>query len=403
MRILLVNVGYGIGSTGKIVQSLFDEYKKQGHEVFLIYGRHSIHHKEKNIMKSCYEFESKFWHFLSLFSGNLYGGMPLSTLKINRIIKRINPDIVHLHCLNGFFVNVYSLINFLKQNKYNTVLTNHAEFMYTANCGYSLSCEKWKNELCRRCPRVKEFNGKLSLNRTHHFYKIMERAFKDFNNLTITNVSPWLTDRAKIAPIFKSQQNRNFTVLNPVIGMGSYRPSIENPYKKYNLLTTTKIVLYVTPDINNPEKGGQLINDIANKLNNNDILFFVKSSTKPQFTLGKNIIYIEDQTSTEELYDLYHYANVSLLLSKKETFSMIVAESLCCGTPVVGFKAGGPETITIPKYSSFVENGNINLLATELLKMLNKPIEKGTISKEAKEKYSISKISSQYINIYKAL
>jgi glycosyltransferase involved in cell wall biosynthesis len=34
---------------------------------------------------------------------------------------------------------------------------------------------------------------------------------------------------------------------------------------------------------------------------------------------------------------------------------MIVAESLCCGTPVVGFKAGGPESIAIDDYCVFVQ------------------------------------------------
>ena len=41
---------------------------------------------------------------------------------------------------------------------------------------------------------------------------------------------------------------------------------------------------------------------------------------------------------------------------------MIVAESLCCGTPVVGFKAGAPEQITIKEYSEFSEFGNIEIL-----------------------------------------
>ncbi len=34
---------------------------------------------------------------------------------------------------------------------------------------------------------------------------------------------------------------------------------------------------------------------------------------------------------------------------------MVTAESLCCGTPVVGFTAGGPESIAIDAFSNFVE------------------------------------------------
>ena len=45
---------------------------------------------------------------------------------------------------------------------------------------------------------------------------------------------------------------------------------------------------------------------------------------------------------------------------------MVTAESLCCGTPVVGFKAGGPESIAIEQYSHFVEQGNINAIIEHL-------------------------------------
>lgn len=403
MKILLINVSFGIGSTGKIVQSLFEEYKKQGHEVYAIYGRHSNEHNTKTILKSCYEIESKFWHFLSLFTGNLYGGVPLSTLRIKRLIKKIKPDVIHLHCINGYFVNVYSLIRFLKKHNYPTVLTNHAEFMYTANCGYSLECEKWKTNECKNCQRVKEFNGKLSLNRTHHFYKKMKIVFSGFKKLTITNVSPWLTNRVSESPILNNRNKQICTVLNPIQNAETYLPSKINPYAKYNLPKDTKIVLHVTPDINNPEKGGKSINDLAKHFNDKSIMFFIKSNTKPLFVLEKNIINIEDKLNLQDLYDLYHFADLSLMLSKKETFSMVVAESLCCGTPVVGFKAGGPETITIPEYSSFAENGNINQLSDAILAMLSKDINKEVIAKEAKEKYSVAKISNEYLEIYKNL
>ena len=57
---------------------------------------------------------------------------------------------------------------------------------------------------------------------------------------------------------------------------------------------------------------------------------------------------VEDQS---ELAAFYSLADVTLLTSEKETFSMVCAESLCCGTPVVGFQAGAPEGISLPAVS----------------------------------------------------
>ena len=58
---------------------------------------------------------------------------------------------------------------------------------------------------------------------------------------------------------------------------------------------------------------------------------------------------------------------------------MFVAESLCCGTPVVGFKAGAPEQIAIKDYSNFVPWGDIGALTTELELWLSKSFDKANI------------------------
>lgn len=202
MRIALLNVVYKKGSTGQIVENLKSEYLKDGHDVYVLYGR-GAKINEPKVYKTGFEFESNVHHAISQVSENLYGGMFFSTLKLKRLLKKINPDVVHLHCLNGFFVNIYSIIKFLKTRNVKVILTNHADFMFTANCGFSLDCKKWKTDQCKNCPYVKEFNGKHSLTkRTHYFYKKMLNAFKGATNFVITGVSPALTKMIDEAPIF---------------------------------------------------------------------------------------------------------------------------------------------------------------------------------------------------------
>lgn len=80
--------------------------------------------------------------------------------------------------------------------------------------------------------------------------------------------------------------------------------------------------------------------------------------------------------SREELASLYSVANVTLMLSKRETYSMVTAESLCCGTPVVGFLAGGPESIAIEKFSAFVEYGDLKAIKASICKIITANIQK---------------------------
>lgn len=77
---------------------------------------------------------------------------------------------------------------------------------------------------------------------------------------------------------------------------------------------------------------------------------------------------------------------------------MVCAESLCCGTPVVGFLAGGPETIAISEYSQFCNYGNIEQL--EKLLSDKRTYEKNIIAEEAQKKYAISEMIEKYIGIY---
>lgn len=388
MKILLINVVYGKGSTGKIVKSLFSEMSKNN-ETFLIYGRGS-RTKDKNVFKETIEVESKIHHFFSKLSGNIYGGMPISTHRIIRRIKKINPDVVNLHCINGYFVNIYKLLSWLAKHNFKTVLTMHADFMMTGGCGYSLDCNKYLCEECRHCSFKKEFNGKISLNRTHHFFKKINKTICLFKteNLSITCVSPWLQKRYSESPIYKNF--KVYSILNPVDGL-FFEKATNNPYK------TSNNILYVTPDITDYVKCGWLIKNLATK--REDLNFTIICTRDINFKFeNKNISYIKGGVSQEELRDYYYFADGTLLLSKRETFSMIVGESLACGTVVYGFKSGGPETIADVRYSAFIDFGKIDELSHLLLCLKT---NKDKIRQNAFENYNIKTICNQYVAIYK--
>jgi len=71
----------------------------------------------------------------------------------------------------------------------------------------------------------------------------------------------------------------------------------------------------------------------------------------------------------------YSMADVTVLTSKKETYSMVTVESLCCGTPVIGFKAGGPEQIAILEYCRFCEHGDIQTVVCKMRSFQEQPLD----------------------------
>lgn len=377
MKILLINVSNSKGSTGNIVTSLFNAYKELGHDPNLIYGR-GPRVKEDNVYKPTLELESKSHHLISLFTGNMYGGMHISTRRIISRIKKINPDVIHLHCLNGYFVNIYKLISWLKKSKDKVILTHHADFMLSSNCGYTEACDNWKTCECRNCKHVKEFNGRYSLSRTHKFYKKMYRVFKDYptDKLILTGVSPWLSSRIKESPIYS--HFRVETILNPV-----------DDYflKKLDIKRNDKQILYVTPDFYDQTKSGHYLIDIASKLP--EYKFILATAKRQDIEVPSNVEVL-CSISKEKLRELYQSSRCTLLLSKRETFSMVALESIASGTPVIGFKNGGTESWL--GEDGFVDHGDISSLIGSIKNIDNIVIDN-------KSQFSRIEIARNYIKL----
>lgn len=400
MKVLLINSVFNSGSTGKIVFDLHRIYLDKGIDSIVCYGR-GISYNDPNVHKVCSELYSKVNNLRSRITGVMYGGCFLSTYKLINIIKETAPDVVHLHCLNGYFVNIYSLIEWLKENKIKTILTLHAEFMYTGGCGHSFDCNKWLSiPGCGNCPRKQETKS-FFFDNTRLMWKNLYKAFEGFDNknLIITSVSPWLEERASSSPILKRYRHK--IVFNGLdTSVFKYYPRDE--LKKAMGLVGKKVIFHASPSFNNdPEniKGGYYLLNIAKKMQNTNVVFVIAGLHPPKLIVPNNVILLGEIKDKTLLASYYSLADFTLLTSKKETFSMVVAESLCCGTPVIGFEAGAPEQIAIREYSRFVEFGNENKVI-EIMNSFNVTDNKKTISQKSGELYSKSTMAENYISCY---
>lgn len=402
MRILQVNCVYKTGSTGKITADLHNAFKKKGIESVVCYGR-GKRVNEPNVYKTCGELYSKLNNLLSRFTGIMYGGCFFSTNRLISIIKKEKPDIVHLQCINGYFVNIYRIVNWLKKNNIKTVLTLHAEFMFTANCGHSFDCEGWKTG-CGKCPKFKAETKSLFFDGTAHSFKKMQKAFEGFKNenLIVASVSPWLMERAKQSSILAGKQH---TVVMNGLDTGVFYRREVGAVKSELGIADEKIIFHVTPNFNNdPDyiKGGYYIIKLAEMLKGENVKIIAAGSYPENLKVPDNILLLGKVSDQNRLAELYSMADITVIASKRETFSMVCAESLCCGTPVAGFKAGGPEAISLDKYSRFVDYGDLKSLYTAVNDLLREARNGEKISKDASAAYGSRVMSENYINIYRS-
>ena len=68
MKILLIDVNYKSGSTGKIVYDLKQELEKEGHKVLVCYGR-GKKIEEKGVIKFAYNIETCFFKQINRING----------------------------------------------------------------------------------------------------------------------------------------------------------------------------------------------------------------------------------------------------------------------------------------------------------------------------------------------
>ncbi len=399
MKVLQINPYYQFGSTGKIVYDIDNYIRRNKISSYVCYAwetgskknDETIYFKYGNIV------EKYINALLTRLTGNRYGYSWIETKKLIRFLKKYKPDVVHIHCINTYDVNIYKLLSYLKNASIPTVITEHAEFFHTGNCPYAFDCEKWVDG-CWECDNLYYATKSRFFDTTAKNWNRMKLAFNGFEKCVLVPVSPWLCARAQRSGI--TSQIRAKTILNGINTDVFRYYSNDEVLEKLKSIFTKKSVLFVTSDFNEEIKGAKYVIELAKQLK--EYNFIIVCSAKVTVK-EPNIIHIPYVSNQVELAQMYSLADVTILCSKRETFSMVVAESLSCGTPVVGFEAGGPESISIDKYSTFVEYGNTNELKNSLVSWITRNVDKAIISKEAKEKYSSDIMGENYLSLYREL
>lgn len=394
MKILFINAFYKEASTGKIVYDIMSHLEANTtYEMYACYGR-GKKQEGHNIYRICSELYAKIGIAKGILTGRYYAGQKMATKRLLKYIEQLQPDIIHLHCMNSYVMNIYEVLDYIKKKRYKTILTLHAEFMYTGTCGYSYECEKWKERKgCYDCTQTqKKWLPLIDSSRLN--WNDMVKCFEGFDNLLLTSVSPWLRERAKESYILGKYEN--ITILNGI------NTKVFRYYNNYDVNKKKKIILHVTANFEAQVKGGTVVREIAKKYLNakNDTIEIIVVGKTNNKDIPDNITTMGPIYDQTELAKLYSLADLTLLTSEKETFSMVCAESLCCGTPVVGFEAGAPEQISLRAYSRFVEQGNMDLLMEMIDEWLGKTIDKKKISSEAIGIYSSATMAKEYQKLY---
>lgn len=331
----MINSVCGVGSTGRICTDLYDVFTKEGHECCIAYGRGTAPANYETY-KIGNEIDN-YWHvFETRFFDNHGFASRKATKKFLDFVRTFKPDIIHLHNIHGYYLNVKLLFNYLNNEfKGKIYWTFHDQWAFSSHEAYIFENQKDKKRL------LEYPKSYISL---HENLKRKENLFLSNENMVIISPSHWLAESAR-ASFFK---NTPIVVINNGIDLKKFEPaSFSHLEEKYDL-KDKKIILAVS-NIWDSRKGLNHIEQLSDLLDDSYQIVVI-GNVKQKID---KILYIDKTESIDELISWYSFATFFVNPTMMENFPTVNIEALACGTPVITFDTGGSPEI-IDEYSGAV-------------------------------------------------
>lgn len=401
MKILQINSVVNYGSTGRIVEGIGDAILNSGGESYIAYGRKKSLSKSR-LIKIGNPIDVGL-HVIKtrLFDAHGFGSQN-ATSKFIRKIDRIKPDIIHLHNLHGYYINIKKLFDYLKTTHIPIVWTLHDCWPFTGHCAHFdfVKCDKWKAE-CYKCPQINTYPASIIIDRSKKNFNIKKQYFESIDNLTLVAVSKWIMNLVQ-----ESFLNRYKTkLIYNGVDINIFKPSTyaEDIYKKYHI-EGKRIILGVA-NIWSHRKGLQDFIKLSRILNRDDIIFLVGLSKKQISNLPKNIIGIERTENIKELAQLYSSAEVFINPTWEDNFPTTNIEALACGTPIITYNTGGSIEAVDNKTGFIVEKGDIEGLKKCYLEIIQKGKKEysNACRDRATKLFNKNDKYNEYIKLYNSL
>ena len=259
-------------------------------------------------------------------------------------IKEIKPDIIHLHNLHGYYLNIEILFHYLATAGIPVVWTLHDCWPMTGHCAHFsfIGCDKWKMQ-CEHCPQKNGYPASYLIDRSFKNYQLKKKLFTSVPQMTLVPVSNWLANIVKesflkIYPIKTIYNGLDTTVFAPC--------STVKIREKYKIPENAFIMLGVANGWSE-RKGLRDFIRLSESLKENEMIILVGLTNKQKKGLPRNIFGISRTENVHELAELYSLADVVCNFSVEETFGLTTVEGFACGTPGIVYNCtASPELIT---------------------------------------------------------
>ncbi|MCE5344313.1 MAG: glycosyltransferase [Eubacteriales bacterium] len=403
MRVAHINVTSGL-STGRVATGIGEVLEDLGHKALLCYSRG---YPPENIPGFrigntvdmwLHALGARLWDRAGFFSRG-------ATRRLVRQLRLYKPDIVHLHNLHGYYLDIRTLFGYLAEAGVPVVWTLHDCWAFTGHCAYYTIAECDRFTLgCGHCPQLSAYPAALWVDQSTRNWQQKRAAYAAVPNLMLVTPSVWLGREARRSFLGK----RAIRVIPNGIDLTQFRPCDEpellsDVVKRYGLKELAgKHMLLSVASTWDERKGLTDLVELSKRLREDMMIVVLGLTERQRGELPATMLGLGSTQNIRELRALYAAADVCMSLSHEETQGMTLLEALACGTQVLCYDATAlPETVT-PDVGEVVPEDDLTAAAAACARLCDQP--KSPLSCRARAmEYEKRGQYTQYVGLYQEL
>ena len=386
-----MTANWGGGGPGGIASDLYEVASKAGWTCRFAYGRGAI---PKNVNQ--YKIGDIYDPYLHVVSARIFDNAGFVGKKATRAlvedIKHFNPDVINLHNLLRYTINVEVLFDYLRETSIPVVWTLHDCWGVTGHCitGICKNLEKG----CGHCPNKKEYPECYFFDHSRQNLKRKIRCFSGIKKMTLISPSNWLANLTRNTYL----QQYPIKVIPNGIDLTVFKPYPSNIREQYGL-TGKKVILAVAGEWTK-NKGAKYIYNISEQLDDTYAFVMIGKNSDTELK-QRRIIHVDHTTDRAQLAQWYTTADVFINPTLGDNFPTVNLEALACGTPVITFDTGGSGE-SIGECGMIIKPKDTNAFVSAILQYTSK--EKNTIMcVERAQMYDKNRRYLEYIELFKSL
>lgn len=333
------------------------------------------------------------------------GGMPLSDDRsrfAGEVFRQLPSfDILQLHWVAEFID-----IPFVLKNVDSPVVWRLPDmYAFTGGCHYTSGCQRF-GKACGCCPQLGSSESSDPSRRSWRRKRSAYKQLVDEDRLHIVATSTWLKNKAKKStlfrdvPVYRIPNSLDIRVFKP--------KKFKKRKKKIGIKSSSKVILFVAQNSEDERKGLELLKSALYSIEYEEAVLLSVGKKNPTIESNINHVHIGYINNDEKLSELYSMADVFVIPSLQEAFGQTALEAMACGTPVVGFDAGGiPDMVRPGETGWLAETGNVRSLRDAIDAALESDEDRERMGRRCREvveeEYTLERQAEQYTALYESI